>query len=98
MYFLWNPSKRLFELGEEAKVKAALLAESRKAVEDDGADTIILGCTGMIGMAKALQETLGIPVIDPAIASLKIAESLVDMKISHSKRVYPTPPEKVRKS
>lgn len=87
----------VLELGEEEKVKAGLLVESRKAIEDDGADTIILGCTGMIGMAKALQETLGIPVIDPAIASLKIAEALVDMKISHSKRVYPTPTEKERK-
>jgi allantoin racemase len=51
----------------------------------------------MIGMAKGLQKALDIPVIDPAIASLKLAESLVDMGLSHSKLVSPYPPDKVRK-
>ena len=87
----------VLELEKEEETKAALLVEGKRAIEDDGADTIILGCTGMIGMAKGLQDSLGIPVIDPSVASLKIAESLVDMEISHSKMVYPTPPDKIRK-
>lgn len=86
----------VLELEDEGKTKTALLAESRRAIEEDGADVIILGCTGMIGMAKWLREKLGVPVIDPAVASLKIAESLVDMGVSHSKHVYPAPPEKLR--
>jgi allantoin racemase len=84
-------------LENEELTKAALLSESKKAIEIDGADTIILGCTGMIGMAKALQVSLGVPVIDPAVASLKLVESLFDMKLSHSKKIYPYPPEKLRK-
>jgi len=88
----------VLELEEKrSEVKARLLAESKKAVEEDEAGAIILGCTGMIGMARELQEALGIPVIDPAVASMKLAESLVDMKISHSKLVYPKPPEKERR-
>ena len=86
----------VLELEKEDVAKAALLEESKKAIDCDGVDAIILGCTGMIGMAKGLQNALGISVIDPAIASLKLAESLVDMKISHSKTVYPSPPEKLR--
>jgi len=82
---------------KRSEVRDRLLAESKKAIEEDGAGAIILGCTGMIGMARELQEALGIPVIDPAVASMKLAESLVDMKISHSKLVYPKPPEKERK-
>jgi allantoin racemase len=80
---------------ERKKVEEALVSESRKAMEE-GADTIILGCTGMVGMAKALQAKLGVPVIDPAVASLKMAEILVDMKLTHSKVYFPKPPEKQR--
>ncbi|MEM2369435.1 MAG: AroM family protein [Candidatus Bathyarchaeia archaeon] len=78
------------------EVKARLLSEAKKALEVDGAEAIILGCTGMVGMAKELQENLKVPVIDPAVASIKMAEILVDMGISQSKRGYPKPPEKLR--
>jgi allantoin racemase len=81
---------------EKEKTQNTLLTEARKAIEEDGADTIILGCTGMSGMAKGLQETLGIPVIDPTVTSLKMAETLVDMEMSHSKKAYPDPPDKIR--
>lgn len=87
----------VLELEREEETRAALLAESKKALEEDGADTIILGCTGMLNMARGLQEALGVPVIDGAVAALKMAESLVDMKLSQSKRVYPTPTDKIRK-
>jgi allantoin racemase len=88
----------VLELEEKrSEVKAKLLAESKKAVDEDEAGVIILGCTGMVGMAAELQEAIGIPVIDPAVASIKLAECLVDMKISHSKSTYPEPPAKERK-
>lgn len=80
------------------EVKASLLAESKKALDQDGADTIILGCTGLVGMARELQEALKVPVVDPAVAAMKLAEALVDMKISHTKLVYPEPPPKERRS
>ncbi|MBS7646269.1 MAG: aspartate/glutamate racemase family protein [Candidatus Bathyarchaeia archaeon] len=87
----------VLELEEKrSEVKAKLLAESKKAVNEDGAGAIILGCTGMVGMAAELQEAIGIPVIDPAVASIKLAECLVDMKIAHSKLEYPEPPAKKR--
>lgn len=85
----------VLELEEKrAEVKAALLRESKKAIEEDGADTIILGCTGLIGMARELQEALKVPVVDPGVAPLKLAEILVDLKLSQSKVVYPKPPPK----
>jgi len=88
----------VLELDEKRdEVKTILLAESKKAIEEDGADAIVLGCTGMVGMARELQDALKIPVIDPAIASLKLAEALVDMKLSHTKLVYPQPPPKERR-
>lgn len=87
----------VLKLDREDEVKEGLAAESRKAIAEDGADLIILGCTGMIGMAKGLEKKLGVPVIDPTAAALKMAESMVDLGYSHSKLTYPKPPDKVRK-
>lgn len=87
----------VLKLNNKKIVKSALLKECKEAIKFDGADTIILGCTGMIGMAGDLQKELKIPVIDAATASLKMAESLYDLKISHSKEAYPVPPTKLRK-
>jgi allantoin racemase len=87
----------VLELDREDEVKEGLATESRKAIDEEGADLIILGCTGMIGMAQELQKKLGIPVIDPTAAALKMAESIVDLGLSHSKLVYPKPSDKLRK-
>jgi allantoin racemase len=78
------------------EVKDALEIQGRAAVEQEKAEAIILGCTGMIGMADELQEALGVPVVDPAPAALMMAEVLVRLNLSHSKLKYPTPPEKNR--
>lgn len=34
------------------------------------------------------------PVIDPVPAAVRVAEALVDLRLSHSKRSYPPPPKK----
>lgn len=49
--------------------RAAMLEEGRK-VKEQGAQVIALACTGLatIGIAKELEEAVGIPVIDPVIA------------------------------
>jgi len=60
------------------KVKMELIVESRKAIED-GAEVIILGCTGLAGLGKIVSETINKPVVDPAAAALKMVESLVSL-------------------
>jgi allantoin racemase len=77
----------------------ALIAEAKKAVVDDGADTIIFGCTGMLGCADAvhaglLKEGLSVPVIDPIPTTVNVAAALVRSGLAHSKRAYPRPPHK----
>jgi allantoin racemase len=90
----------VLELDDHARLLKALVRESVKAVREDGAHVIILGCTGMAGLAKDVEEGLkkegidDVPVIDPAILALKVAEALADMGLTHSKRTYPAPPEK----
>lgn len=50
-------------------MSAAMLAGGRR-LRDVGAQVIALACTGLatIGIAKELQESVGIPVIDPVLA------------------------------
>lgn len=82
----------------EATVKA-LIDAGERAARADGAHVLILGCTGMAGMATQIQAGLAergceVPVLDPPSVALKLAESLVDLGQSHSKRTYPHPPAK----
>lgn len=74
----------------------ALHKEGKKALEEDSAEVLILGCTGMTGMAERLSKELGVDVIDPLPAAVKFAEMLVGLGLSHSKLTFPTPPDKER--
>ena len=69
------------------------------AVREDGADVIVMGCTGTgVDMARAIEDgvrqRLGVyvPVIDPVKITIKLAESLAAIGLSQSKVAYPIPP------
>ena len=79
---------------EEKKTFNLLVREGKKAIKEDGAEVLILGCTGLSGLAGKLQEELGVPVIDPIIVSLKIAELLISTQLTHSSLAFPKPPKK----
>jgi allantoin racemase len=75
---------------EKEPLKKQLLKEAKKAIDEDGADVLILGCGGM-NVAPWLQEQTGVPVIDPLVAALKTIEILGTMKLTQSKLAYPKP-------
>lgn len=82
------------------RVVKALISESARAIDEDGAYVIIFGCTGLAGMAKAVDEGLRqsgyeVPVIDPTVTAIRLAPTLVHAGLSHSKLAYPFPPEKL---
>lgn len=90
-----NVNIPVLELWESIeRTREALLREAKKAVENDGAHVIILGCTGMTGTAEWLRQKINLPVIDGLEAAIKLAETLVDMGLSQSKATYPKPPVK----
>ncbi|MDF2683848.1 MAG: Asp/Glu racemase, partial [Brevibacillus sp.] len=62
-----------------AKTLAKLVQIGREAIERDRADVLVLGCMSMAFMqvAEDMQSLLGIPVINPAKAALKMVESMV---------------------
>lgn len=61
------------------------------AVNEDKAHAIILGCMGLYGLAKSLETKLNVPVIDPAVAGIRMAELFMDTGYFFSKKTYPLP-------
>jgi allantoin racemase len=57
----------------------------RQAVEEDGAEVLILGCAGLGDLAARASTEIGVPVIDPNAAALKLCETLVDLRLTHSR-------------
>ncbi len=55
-----------------------MMAEGRKAVQEDGAEVLILGCTAEYGFHERMQDSLGVPVIDAVVAPFKYAEMLAE--------------------
>jgi Asp/Glu/hydantoin racemase len=53
------------------------LAREGQALISDGAGAIVLGCTGMTAYRARLEESLGVPVIDPTVAAVAMAMGLV---------------------
>lgn len=70
-----------------------LRQECEEAVEEDGAHVVILSCLALFGLASQLVEELKVPVVDPALAALKMAELHVSLGLTHSKATYPFPPK-----
>jgi allantoin racemase len=72
-----------------------LRQEGIKAVKEDGAEAIVLGCAGMTDFAAQLEKELEVPVIDGVAAAIKFAESIVDLGKKTSKiNTYKVPEEK----
>lgn len=64
------------------------LEAGRKAIAEDGAEVIILGCAGLCDMARELSEKLGVPVLDGVVCGLATAESMVRLGFRTSKARY----------
>ena len=90
----------VLDLKEDAEVTLRRLVEvAEQAVREDGAHVVIPGCTGLAGLAPRIQAGLAgrgceVPVLDPPTVALKLAESLVDLGYTASRRTYPPPPAK----
>jgi len=61
------------ETASDDRAFARMVAVGRELVEKDGADVIVMGCAGMARHRRPLEETLGVPVIDPTQAAVAMA-------------------------
>ncbi len=77
--------------GKEEVVFEKLETEARLAVEEDGADVVVLGSTTMHQSHAYLQERLPVPVVNPGLVAYKLCELCLDLGLAHSKRAFPSP-------
>jgi allantoin racemase len=77
---------------------SAITEEAKRAIEEDRAEVIVLGCGGMAGLEEAVRAATSAPVVDGVAAAVKLAESLVSLGLSTSKvRTYAPPrPKRVQ--
>jgi Asp/Glu/hydantoin racemase len=82
------------QLSDINMVVAKTFEQAMLAVRQDGAQSILLGCTGFVDVAHRvavlLEEALGVyvPVIDPNHAGFSFLVSLVRMKLRPSRLTY----------
>ncbi len=77
--------------GKEDIVFELLEKEGRKAVEEDGADVLVLGSTTMHQSHTYLQKRFSVPVLNPGVIAYKLCEMYLSLGLSHSKTAFPDP-------
>ncbi|AIO34326.1 aspartate/glutamate racemase family protein [Burkholderia pseudomultivorans] len=63
-----------------------IVDECRRALDEDGADAIVLGCAGMAEFAHEIEQQIGAPVVEGVTAAVKWAEALVALRLATAKR------------
>jgi Asp/Glu/hydantoin racemase len=77
--------------------KDTLLALSRQAVAEDGADVVILAGAPLAGLARELGGQIPVPVVDSISAGIRMAEAVVGLKSGpHRAGAFAPPPPKQR--
>jgi allantoin racemase len=80
------------------KAQSRFLEAARRAMEEDGAEVVILGCAGAAGYGLEIEKKLPVKVLDPTAVALKVAEAMVDLHLMHCKvAFFAKPPEKIFK-
>ncbi len=67
----------------------ALREEITERIERREGDVFVLGCLALWGLGKRFRESLGVPILDGAEVSLKMAELVVKLGLRHSRIAYP---------
>jgi allantoin racemase len=67
-------------------------AEISRAISEDRAEAIVLGCAGMADLADALAKEHGLPVLDGVVCAVGLAEAMVKLKLLTSRHGGYSPP------
>jgi Asp/Glu/hydantoin racemase len=85
------PDNQALLSGKEEDVFPLLEEAARRAIEEDGADVLILGSTTMHQSHGWLSGRLPVPLINPGPLSYKTVEAALGLGLSHSRRAYARP-------
>ena len=78
------PVLALEEPGSDAR--RTIEKEIVRALAEDGAEAIVLGCAGMTDLARDLEARCGAPVLDGVACAVALAEGLARLGLRTSKR------------
>ncbi len=85
------PDNQALLAGKEDEVFPLLEQAARRAIDEDGAEVLILGSTTMHQAHAWLVARLPVPVINPGPLSYKLAEAALALDLRHSRAGYPRP-------
>jgi allantoin racemase len=69
------------ETASGEKTLERMIEVGRQLKEEDGAEAVVMGCAGMARHRRPLEDALGIPVIDPALAAVTMAIGAVQVQV-----------------
>ena len=76
---------------QNQSLKDRIVATIESAVAEDGADTIMLGCTCMAPVGPDIAKRTSVPVLESMRTGYKTAEALLTLGIRHSDVAFPKP-------
>jgi allantoin racemase len=77
---------------EGSAARRAIEDEILRALAEENAEAIVLGCAGMTDLARDLEKKAGVPVLDGVACAVGLAETLARMGLKTSKRNTYAPP------
>ncbi|MEZ5912508.1 MAG: aspartate/glutamate racemase family protein [Paracoccaceae bacterium] len=85
------PVLELERPGSDARDRIS--AEVARAIAEDKAEAIVLGCAGMADFAASLSAEHGLPVIDGVVSAVALSEAMVRLKLRTSRLGGYAPPD-----
>lgn len=85
------PDNQSLLAGKQEEVFPLLEQAARKAIEEDGAEVLILGSTTMHQSHAWLAPRLPVPILNPGPLSYKMVESLLGLGLMQSRQAFPKP-------
>ena len=74
------------ELADVDRCLNAMIETGERLRDEDGADTLIMGCAGMAGYRQPLQDATGLPVVEPCQAAVVMALGHITLGLSHRRQ------------
>ncbi len=75
----------VLDIDKDIELTVKKLVEASRRALEKGAEVIVLGCTGLAGLAEKVEREISVPVVDPSGAAIKVLEALVKLRIRNPK-------------
>ena len=89
-----NVNMPVLGLEDHSQLIEHLTNQAFEAIKSDGAEAFVLGCTGMLSVAQAVESNLAragytVPVIEPGQAAMAMCEMIGKLGYTHSRLAFP---------